>query len=160
MRTLNKERPPGDPGKYAEMKQAMRELQHAHRFFLHLKQLGRAAGLDPKKLQHHVEFVVETHDKSLVRGWEGGRMGGAGPGRGWGRGQWGGEQPGTANGTCAWGIVQAKFGQSRLHYEGRARRSGSERAQGPCVQPVYMLSPPNAFRALPAAAEISGGSTA
>lgn len=65
VRTLNKERPPGDPGKYAEMKQAMRELQHAHRFFLHLKQLGRAAGLDPKKLQHHVEFVVETHDKSL-----------------------------------------------------------------------------------------------
>lgn len=68
MRTLSKERPSGDPTKYDEMKQAMKELMHAHRFFSHLHQLGRAAGLDSTKVKHHVEFVAQTHDNSLVGG--------------------------------------------------------------------------------------------
>lgn len=84
MRTLNKERPAGDPGKYEEMRQAMKDLLHAHRFFSHLQQLGRGAGLDPKKLQQHVDFVVQTHDKSLVRA----------PGRGCGAG-WLGRSAGS-----------------------------------------------------------------
>jgi len=66
VRTLNKQRPPGDPTKYEEMRRAVRDLQHAHSFFQHLHRLGPGTGLDSKKLGQHINFIAMTHDKSLV----------------------------------------------------------------------------------------------
>lgn len=67
MRTLSKQRPQGDPSRYDEIRRAVRDLEHAHRFFQHLHSLGNGSGLDSRKLQQHINFIAETHDKSLVR---------------------------------------------------------------------------------------------
>jgi hypothetical protein len=81
VRTLSRKRPPGDANKHEEFCRAVRDLEHAHRFFQQLHGLGKASGLDARKLQQHINFIADTHTKSLVGGARvaaGGREGGAG----------------------------------------------------------------------------------
>ncbi|PSC73221.1 RNA polymerase-associated CTR9-like protein [Micractinium conductrix] len=66
VRTLGRPRPPGDPTKHSEVARAVRDLTAAHRLFKQLHDLGKASGLDQKKLQQHINFIVETHDQALV----------------------------------------------------------------------------------------------
>lgn len=67
MRTLQKKRPAGDPSRYEDFRRAVRDLEHAHRFFQYLHSLGRGHQLDTRKLQQHINFVAKTHGKALVR---------------------------------------------------------------------------------------------
>jgi hypothetical protein len=68
VRTLSRKRPPGDASKHEEYRRAVRDLEHAHRFFQQLHGLGKASGLDARKLQQHINFIADTHTKSLVGG--------------------------------------------------------------------------------------------
>ncbi|EFN52318.1 hypothetical protein CHLNCDRAFT_139104 [Chlorella variabilis] len=66
VRTLQKKRPAGDPSRYEDFRRAVRDLEHAHRFFQYLHSLGRGHQLDTRKLQQHINFVAKTHGKALA----------------------------------------------------------------------------------------------
>eukprot|EP00887_Chlorella_sp_A99_P005280 scaffold1.g5280.t1 len=67
-RTLRKERPPGDPTKLSDFRRAAEELVKAHRVFLQLRALGPAlTGLETKKIDTHVNFVSDTHNRALMK---------------------------------------------------------------------------------------------
>lgn len=84
MRTLSRKEP-SDPSAFADYSRALRELEHAHRFFQHLHGLGKASELDVRKLKHHVNFIAETHQNSRVTEGRGGRLAAGAVGRrvGW-----------------------------------------------------------------------------
>ncbi|PRW61484.1 RNA polymerase-associated CTR9-like protein [Chlorella sorokiniana] len=56
----------GDPGRLPAVLRAMKELREAHRFFTYLHGLGKASGLNPEILKHHINFVAKTHEDARV----------------------------------------------------------------------------------------------
>lgn len=67
VRTLQRKRLPGDPSHLPDLHSAVKQLMAAHRFFHQLLGLGRGVGLDERKLERHINFIAETHNKALVR---------------------------------------------------------------------------------------------
>ena len=64
MRTLNRPRPPGDPGKVDELRRVSRDLVTAHRIFEHLHRQGRASGIHRHKPEEHVNYVADAFNKT------------------------------------------------------------------------------------------------
>ena len=67
VRTLNRPRPPGDPGKVDELRRVSRDLVTAHRIFEHLHRQGRASGIHRHKPEEHVNYVADAFNKTQVR---------------------------------------------------------------------------------------------
>ncbi len=65
VRLLKQSRAEGDVSRLAEFEEAVMDLLQAHRFFDKLRSLGHhRTGIEPKKLDEHVNFCAQTHAKA------------------------------------------------------------------------------------------------
>lgn len=65
MRLLKRAREDGDVSRLTEVDAAVMDLLQAHRFFEKLRSLGpKITGIDPHKLDSHVDYCAQTHAKA------------------------------------------------------------------------------------------------